>query len=439
MKYVRLIALIPATLHADITVTSRYTTGGDSTETTSYSNATRQRFDSQGAILIQQCDRKRTLEIDNESKTFSVLPAAPESGAKPPCAGLPQSMFTGETKELHGVSAKRWISKTACSPAESTEIDGWFSELQPPSGCGVQQLGPGLPMQYTLRTRDAKGVSEISYEAIAVNTAKIPPSVFEPPAGFTELDVTKAIALRDPEFKKAVAEPKGAGATRIGIANFSNRSGNAFNTRSFESKITKELKASKIETVPLGLGPENEVVDRARTAGADYVLVAELMQLSKTESGGVTKKLGKLSRLASGGGAKETYAAQLNYRLLPVNGGEAVAKSAAGNSSAFSLRDAVNLARTVSQFAMPMMMMNQMFRNGAMGSMLNNPALMNQMGGPGGMGSLDPGLGAWKSAFSSMNFAAGAVGSDPDSDQTAAINVAIEKMAKSIAVEDIRK
>jgi len=348
-------------------------------------------------------------------------------------------MFTGEEKQLHGISVKRWVSSTACSPTETIEIDGWFASLQPPAACAAEQLGPGLPLQYTMRTRDAKGVTEIGFEATAVSTTPIPAAVFEPPAGYTEVDITKALAVRNPEYKKAVEAPKAAGAVRIGVANFSNRSGHAFNTQSFDAKLASAFKGANVETVPLGLGPEAEVVERARKANADFVLIADIMQITRTESGGVAKKLGKLSRMASGGPAKETFAANLNYRLVPTGGGAPVLSSVTGNSSAFSLRDAVNLARTVSQFAMPMMMMNQMFRNGALGNIMNNSAAMNQMGGIGGTGPVDPGLGAWRSAFSSMNFAAGVAGSDPDKDQQAAINEAIEKMAKSITADNPRR
>lgn len=439
MKNSLLFLLLSSALQADITVSSRYVAGGETTETTSYSNASRQRFDSQGAVIIQQCDRKRLLELDNDAKSYSVLPATPPAPPKTTCTGTPQSAFTGEEKEMHGIPVKHWVSSTACSPTDATEIDGWFASIQPPAACSMAQLGPGLPLQYTMRTRDAKGVTEITYEATSVSTKPIPAAMFEPPAGFSEVDITKALAVRNPEYKKAVEAPKTTGTIRVGVANFSNRSGHTFNTQSFEAKIASAFKSANVETVPLGLGSEAEVIERARKANADYVLLTDIMQISKTESGGVAKKLGKLSRMASGGPAKETYAANLNYKLVPSNGGEPLTSSVTGNSSAFSLRDAVNLARTVSQFAMPMLMMNQMFRNGAMANILNNPAAMNQMGGYGGMGAVDPGLGAWNSAFSSMNFAAGVAGSDPDKDQQAAINEAIDKLAKSIVADNLRR
>jgi len=54
MKNPLLFPLLAASLQADITVSSRYVAGGETTETTSYSNASRQRFDSQGAVLVQQ-------------------------------------------------------------------------------------------------------------------------------------------------------------------------------------------------------------------------------------------------------------------------------------------------------------------------------------------------------------------------------------------------
>ena len=332
MKNYLLFVLLAAAVQADITVSSRYVAGGETTETTSYSNANRQRFDSQGAVLIQQCDRKRTLEIDNDAKSYSVLPAVPVAPAKATCAAVPQSMFTGEEKQLHGIAVKRWVSSTACSPTETTEIDGWFASIPPPAACAAAQLGPGLPLQYTLRTRDQKGVTEIVYEATAVSLKPIPASMFEPPAGYSEIDITKALAVRNPEYKKAVDGPKAAGTIRVGVANFSNRSGQAFNTQSFDAKLASAFKGANVETVPLGLGPEAEVVERARRVNADYVVIADIMQINKTESGGVAKKLGKLSRMASGGPAKETYAANLNYKLVPTNGGEAVVSAVTGNS-----------------------------------------------------------------------------------------------------------
>ncbi len=425
-----LIAALSMALQADVTVVSRYTAGGDTTETKTYISATRQRFETGGAVIIHQCDRKRMLEVDNDAKTFSVLPEPAGESPKPTCTGVPVAMFTGETQTMHGLEAKRWVSKTSCSPVSSVEIEGWYTGQRLPEACGAALLGPGFPLQYVLRTRGEKGVSEISYEVTSVDERPIAPEAFEPPAGYTELGLNAAIAARNPEFVKATQD-KPAGVRRVAIASLDNSSGQGFTVQPFESKLAGSLKAARLETVPIGPGKEPELMERARKANADYVLFADLKQLQQTESGGVGKKLGRLSRFASGEPAKQTYSAQVSYRLAPLNGGEPTESAVTGASSAFGFKEAVNLARTVSQFAVPMMAMNSMLRNQAMANMMANPNLLAQ----GGMsrGGLDPGLGAWQTAFSAMNFASGARGSDPDNDQKAAINDAVEKLAKAVA------
>lgn len=426
-----LIAALSMALQADVTVVSRYTAGGDTTETKTYISAARQRFETGGAVIIHQCDRKRMIDVDSETKTFSVLPEPAGEEKKPSCTGTPVAMFTGETQTMHGLQAKRWVSKTTCSTVSSVEIEGWYTEQRTPQACGASQMGPGFPLQYVLRTRDEKGASEISYDVTSVDSRPIAPELFEPPAGYTELGLNAALAARHPDFVKATKETKPEGMRRVAIASFVNSSGQGFAVQPFESKLAGSLKAARFESVPIGAGREGELVERARKANADYVLIAELAQLQQTQSGGVGKKLGRLSRLASGGEAKQTYAAQMNYRLLPLNGGQPAENAVTGASSAFGFREAVNLARTVSQFAVPMMAMNSMLRNQAMANMMANPNLLAQGGMPAG--GLDPGLGAWQTAFSAMNFASGGRGSDPDNDQKAAINDAVEKLAKAVA------
>src|SRR5215467_12386832 len=76
--------------YADSRVKSKYTTGGQSTETTVYSKDGRQRFDAgPGIAMINQCDVQRSIQLFEQRKSYMVFPAAGQSQepATPPSTG----------------------------------------------------------------------------------------------------------------------------------------------------------------------------------------------------------------------------------------------------------------------------------------------------------------------------------------------------------------
>jgi hypothetical protein len=424
-----------AGLKADVVVTSTYSADGKNTASTTYASATRQRVDADDTRIIQQCDLKRIVQVDDKNKTYTVIPltanAAPAAKPEEGCKNRPPSIDTGERKPTLGLLAQRWKTiADDCVDGSKTEIDGWYVGLSYPASCEVPAPAaggpPGYPIQYTVTTTDKQGKSSTVSYAVAdlqLTAGSLEANVFEVPAGFTEISLEKAMALRNPGFVEAVAQGKAQGTQRVGVAT-------AGQMGPVDNLLVKMLRDAKVDAVPLGGGSDADIDARATDAKVDYLVVAEVTDMKQ---GGGSRLGGALSKASSlaGGGSKEVYTATVNYRLVPRTGGHAkAAASASGSTGQFGLREAMALGRMATMFTpMGMMMRSQAgglfpFMNSFMGSGIIG-------GGPGMglMGSVDPNVTVMQTSMMAGIPPAGPFGGES---QEAAVSSALDKIAKSL-------
>src|SRR5215470_17833741 len=146
------LSLLSATASADTKVKSRQTSGGQTSENTSYIKGKRQRSEMSNGqmIMIQQCDLQRNIQIMPAAKAYMIQPYDQPSTSTTPAnttalasqpvtkGGLVTSTVTtkdtGERKQMFGYTARHIIttmetksSPDACSQnTTKMEIDGWY-------------------------------------------------------------------------------------------------------------------------------------------------------------------------------------------------------------------------------------------------------------------------------------------------------------------------
>lgn len=418
--------LLASVLQADSIVKAKYTTDGKVTEVTAYANATRQRFESGPTDLIQQCDRQRAIQVDKEAKTFVVLPLKTVTTGSTPaaaadCAGKITSADTGERRVMLGLTAARYRTLAeGCQGQSASEIDGWYIGLQNQATCSVGAIsGPGFPLAYTVTTRDDKGTpQQMQYEVTSFQMTSTPldAALFEAPPGLTEQSVAQASAIRNPAYAEAVQKPKVN--PRVGVA--------SPGYMPLDNRLIASLKDPKFEFVPLGGGEAADIESRAASSKVDYILYAELTGVKRgaEASSSVSKKLSGVSRLTSGGPAKETIDAIVNYRLASPGSAAAprLAATATGSNINFNLKDAINLARFASQFMMPMSMLTS---GGTGGSGLFKVMQILQQSSSA-VSSVDSNMMAFSSAMNSAG------GTSLSSEEDAAVSAALDKVGKAV-------
>ena len=425
--------LAAASLLADTKVRSTLTTGGQTTETLVYSKVQRQRIEyGQAAILIHQCDRRRTLQLDAPSKTFFVLsagsaavaaapPAAPTAANEPQPAGGGETTInstvtdTGETKPWFGYTARRVKTKVetipgpgSCHPQQGPtvmETDGWYIDLPPSAaasacsldappmqapeattpGCrdrvklnstGVAKLG--FPVAYTVATTAGGQTTSMSMEVTELDVkASLPDALFEVPEGFSDVNAKKPGLIR-----VAVAVPADKTGQAPGLAN----------------EVFRALRQAGLEPMAMPAGSAADIDARAKQTNADFVLYSELVELKKPDkpaSEGKGKRFGGLMGKATGLlNSKEAWEARIDYRLFAVGSPAPVlSTSATGRTGGegFNVKGAVNLAANVGM-VVAMGPMGMMMQGGPMSMLAGMGGGAGALGGMGGGASMIPGL-----------------------------------------------
>ncbi len=436
---VMLAGIAPAFCFADVVAKSRYVSGGKTTELTTYANASRQRFESPGSNLIQQCDAGRAIQVDPDARTFVGLPLKAAAATPAPSGGgagggggcAAQFNDTGERKVILGLTAARYkMTAPNCGGKTATELDGWYAPaLHLTMSCPADAAAatasaasapPGFLLQYTMTTKDEKGAAtqEVTYEltSLQITSTPLETALFEAPEGFKELTIQQAAALKNPAFVEAVKQPKGK--PRVGIAS----QGKA----PLDQRLAASMKDPRIEAVPLGSGTPDEIQDRAKQSNVDYILFAELGDLKPSQGGGgVTRKLAGVSRLTTGAAPKESFDATVNYRLVAMGATEPrLSASATGSNNTFSMKDALALARLASQFVVPLSMMGGMGSNSGMFNVLQMVQQSSYTAT-----STDANMAAFSSAIRS--FSSG--GTEFTAEESAAVHSATDRVGKAVA------
>jgi len=243
MKFVRVILLLlcaQTVALADLKVSRKNGAGGNGGESIVYIKGQRQRTEMPGMTTIEQCDLKRTIQINDRTHKYMILPDAPEDSqaAAPasPQEGARQTrrgaivtttesiVDTGERKQMFGFAARHIKSSTlmdappeACNPGQvEIESDGWYIDL-PSFSCPAERRSApvmrptrpdcvdqvrykrtgagklGFPLSVTTKIKtggvdaeSAGGGMTTTLEVSDISTVTLDPSLFDIPAGYTE-------------------------------------------------------------------------------------------------------------------------------------------------------------------------------------------------------------------------------------------------------------
>jgi hypothetical protein len=223
---------------ADLKVSRKMGAGGyGGGESTVYIKGQRQRTEMPGIISIQQCDLRRTIQINDQTKKYLIMPddaGQPEASA--PAAAAPQGptqtrrgavvtvtesiVDTGERKQMFGYTARHIKTKNvidappeACNPGHmETESDGWYIDLAAGFSCdtdrpptpparrarpdcvdqyrtrrtGTGKLGFPVMVTYKSGGGEMGGGFASTLEVTDISTVTLDPSLFDIPAGYTQ-------------------------------------------------------------------------------------------------------------------------------------------------------------------------------------------------------------------------------------------------------------
>jgi hypothetical protein len=228
---------------ADVKITTKSTAGGQSITSTTYIKGARQRTEGMGYTSIYQCDLKRTIQINDKTRTYLITPLAnANAGAKGQAAGASSPARrggvityttivtdTGERREMHGLTARHLKSKTvieasegACSPMNmEMEADGWYVDFPGGLNCsadaapvfpvdnsdcvdeirykteGTAKLGHPVMVTTTMRfnTGGAASIpaSSSTQEVVELSNAKLDAALFDVPAGYREVKTVQEL------------------------------------------------------------------------------------------------------------------------------------------------------------------------------------------------------------------------------------------------------
>lgn len=439
--------VLPTGLHFK----SKYTTGDQVTESTTYVQANRERYELADMILLKQHDQKRTVQISLASNTYLVAPegmpatpatAAGAPGAPPKAPGVVMMatsiVDTGERKDAFGQQARhvktmvdRQPQAGACDQSKlRIETDGWYIDLPkamatPSANEGLPSNAPacadeikttqngdpnvlGFPVSYTstfieVDNKDSKP-AVVAMEVTEFEVASLDAALFEIPQGMTAAmnpgELSRAVSNAN-EAKLAAGAPvpgishdKKPGTTRVGVPEVTNKSTQTVDTRALRTRLIAELEDQKIEAIPMAAASPEQLQARATDLGVDYLLIAEITELKASKPGGITKMM----KVTSGeGAAKDITEAKMSVQLVPPGGKPRLSTATSGKDGGVGLKTGLGLAK----FAGTMYL--KMYTGGLYGSPMgafNTMRIMN-MGGMGILGSpalmeMQGGLGAMR-------------------------------------------
>jgi hypothetical protein len=229
---------------ADIKITTKSTSSGQSMTSTTYIKGARQRTEGMGYTIIYQCDLKRMIQINDKTRTYLITPLENKSGARSANAEsagahtrrggvityTTTNTDTGERKEMLGLTAKHIKSKTvivasegACTPMNmEMETDGWYVNIPGNMNCqtdGAQMMpveqsecvdeyryrtegvaNTGYPVMTTATIKFNTGDSSMNIpattstqEVVDISKNPLDASLFEIPAGYREVKTAQEL------------------------------------------------------------------------------------------------------------------------------------------------------------------------------------------------------------------------------------------------------
>lgn len=225
---------------ADVKIKSKQTMSGQSYENTTYIKGKRQRTEMMNGMMVNitQCDLRRGLQINPNSKTYMVNPftVSTETTTKTAPATVDKNGVvqaggtvtttvtikdTGERKQMFGYTARHLIitmetksSADACNKTTSKmETDGWYIDFEPQFDCGdtasygsynannkptcqdkyvMKTVGSGkrgYPVYEKMTMFDESGKETMSYvnEVVELSKATLDAALFDVPSGYREV------------------------------------------------------------------------------------------------------------------------------------------------------------------------------------------------------------------------------------------------------------
>ena len=433
---------------ADVRFKSRYTTGDQVTESTTYIRGTRERYELGDMVLIRQHDLKQTVQIAIAARTYLITPetaATPADAAPPalPAADVPKPPGTvnietsvadvGDRKQLFGQQARhvmtvidRQPQPSACDQSKQRmETDAWYIDApkavaaQPPNSLPApspaacrDEIKPtlvgdgaliGFPMAYTTTTQgaDGKPVVVMQMEVTEFEVTNLDAALFEIPEGLTVAsntrDLAKAVSdaneaqLASRATSSTAAPPKKPGVTRVGVPELANKTEQNVDTRALRTQLIAELTEQKMEGVPLAAAAPAELHAYAKDLGCDYLLVSQITELKASKPG----RIGRMIKSTAGESTtKDITEAKLTLQLVPVGGAKPkFSTNTSGNDGGIGFKTGLRLARAAAmlyiRYASPLGALNamSMMNMGGMSGYLNNPMMMQMQAGSGVMGT----------------------------------------------------
>jgi hypothetical protein len=219
---------------ADIKITTKSTAGGQSYTSTTYIKGARQRTEGMGYTSIYQCDLKRTIQINDKTRTYMITPLGGKTGTNShnPGTGAARKggviTYTttttdmGERKTILGLATRHLKTKTVVAASEGAcnsmnmemESDGWYADIADSISCLTDEsaanafnqsdcvdeiryktigtVKPGHPVMVTTMIKfntGAEGMpaSSSTQEVTDISNAKLDAALFEIPAGYREV------------------------------------------------------------------------------------------------------------------------------------------------------------------------------------------------------------------------------------------------------------
>lgn len=432
----------------DVHFKTRYTTGDQVTESTTYIQGNRERYELGDMILLKQHDQKRTVQISRASSTYLVspegMPATPAPAGNPAAAPKASGVVmmatsivdTGERKAAFGQQARhvkttidRQPQPGACDQSKlRIETDAWYIDLpkamatppdndeDPSAGLGcadevkTTDTGDpkvlGFPIRYNttfseVDNEDSKPVV-VAMEVTEFEVTSLDATLFEIPQGMiaamnpqelsTAVSNANEAKLASGAAIPGVAHDKKPGAMRVGVPEVANRTTQTVDTRALRTRLIAELEKQKIEAIPMAAASPAELQARATDLGVDYLLMAEITDLKASKPGGLTKVM----KITAGEGAKDITEAKISVQLVPPGGKPRLSTTTRGKDGGMGLKTGLGVAKFAGSMYLRMYMgglygsptgvLNtiRMMNMGGMG-MLGNPALMEMQSGTGAM------------------------------------------------------
>ena len=197
--------ILSATASADVKIKAKQTMSGQSYEHTTYIKGKRQRSESMNGMMINltQCDLRRGVQLNSQTKTYMINPFNDGAGASVnSTASLEKSGVvvaggkvtttltikdTGERKQMFGFTARHLIitmetasSPDACNKTNTKmQTDGWYIDAEFVLDCDYGVQGYRNPSK-------ASGGCQDKYEMKTVGTAKRGYPVYEKMTMFDE-------------------------------------------------------------------------------------------------------------------------------------------------------------------------------------------------------------------------------------------------------------